>query len=432
MKNSRKWTDYEKNSWLVVIYCILAYTTVYVGRKNLSVCLPAMMEDGVITQALGGTVGTCFYIFYACGQLVNGWLGDRIHPKDMICIGLMTAGLMNILMGVNSLGWLFGVIWAVCGFACSMLWAPIVRALSLWTTNDVRLASGAHLTASIPLGTILCYLVCALCMKIASWRCAFIVCGTILCIASAVIFVCFSSSTLKAHTALPERNSESGVKKPSLLKVIGIGMLFTAFVIAFNGILKDGLDLWIPTVLNDKFIPNASAVSIICSILPIVNIGGAYISRFTMSKFKLDELSCCAVMFIISAVCLAAVTAFISLTPSKAAGESIGTGEIITAVFNTLLLALSSAAMLGANTMLLTYIPLHYGKAGLASSVSGMLDCFSYAAAAVSNIAVGAVSENLGWTNVFYLFVGCAIVGAVIAAIGHGKMKKTTDELDRM
>jgi MFS transporter, OPA family, glycerol-3-phosphate transporter len=137
-------------------------------------------------------------------------------------------------------------------------------------------------------------------------------------------------------------------------------------------------------------------------------------------------------MFVISAVCLAAVTAFISLTPSKAAGEAIGTGEIITAVFNTLLLALSSAAMLGANTMLLTYIPLHYGKAGLASSVSGMLDCFSYAAAAVSNIAVGAVSENLGWTNVFYLFVGCAIVGAVIAAIGHGKMKKTTDELDRM
>ncbi len=432
MKNSRKQTEYEKKSWLVVIYCILAYTTVYIGRKNLSVCLPAMIEDNVISQSFGGTVGTCFYIFYACGQFVNGWLGDRIHPKTMICTGLMTAGLMNILMGINSVGLLFGIIWAVCGFACSMLWAPIVRAISLWTSDEVRLASGAHLTAAIPLGTILCYLVCALCMKISTWRCAFIVCGAILCVIAVVIFLCLSSSALKTHITVPEKITADGGKKPSLLQVIGIGMLFTAFVIAFNGILKDGLDLWIPTVLNDKFIPNASAVSMICSLLPIINISGAYAARFVASKFKLDELSCCAVMFIVSAVCLAAVTAFISFTPSKSAGEVIGVSEIIMAVINTLLLAVSSAAMLGANTMLLTYLPLHYGKAGLASSVSGMLDCFSYAAAAVSNIAVGAVSENTGWTNVFYLFVGCALIGALISLIGHGKMKKTTDALDRM
>ena len=62
----------------------------------------------------------------------------------------------------------------------------------------------------------------------------------------------------------------------------------------------------------------------------------------------------------------------------------------------------------------LTFIPLHYGKVGLASSVSGMLDCFSYAAAAVSNIAVGAVSEGAGWVKVFMLFVGCALVGRCV------------------
>ena len=74
-------TEVEKKSWLVVLFCILAYTSVYVGRKNLSVCLPAMTEDGVISPALGGTVGTCFLIFYACGQLINGCLGDKLHPK---------------------------------------------------------------------------------------------------------------------------------------------------------------------------------------------------------------------------------------------------------------------------------------------------------------------------------------------------------------
>ena len=428
MKNSRKMTEVEKKSWLVVLFCILAYTSVYVGRKNLSVCLPAMTEDGVISPALGGTVGTCFLIFYACGQLINGCLGDKLHPKVMICTGLMVAGIMNILMGLNSVGILFCVFWAVCGFACSMLWSPIVRAVSLWTTHEISLAAGVHLTTAIPLGTVVCYMICALCMKVSTWRCAFIVCGIILCAASAVVFLCFTS--LKEYAKVPEKTTVNKSEKLPFLKVFSIGILFTALAIVFNGILKDGLDLWIPTVLNDRFIPDVSAVSLICSLLPIINISGAYGARFVFRKFKLDELSCCGVMFALSALCLVIVTAFISFTPAKSAGEEVGALSIVTAVFITILFAVSSAAMFGANTMLLTFIPLHYGKVGLASSVSGMLDCFSYAAAAVSNIAVGAVSEGAGWVKVFMLFVGCALVGLLISLAGHGKMKKTTDALD--
>lgn len=428
MKNSRKMTEVEKKSWLVVLFCILAYTSVYVGRKNLSVCLPAMTEDGVISPALGGTVGTCFLIFYACGQLINGCLGDKFHPKAMICTGLMVAGIMNILMGLSSVGILFCVFWAVCGFACSMLWSPIVRAVSLWTTHEISLAAGVHLTTAIPLGTVVCYMICALCMKVSTWRCAFIVCGIILCAASAVVFLCFTS--LKEYAKVPEKATVNKSEKLPFLKVFSIGILFTALAIVFNGILKDGLDLWIPTVLNDRFIPDVSAVSLICSLLPIINISGAYGARFVYRKFKLDELSCCGVMFALSAVCLVIVTAFISFTPAKSAGEKVGALAIVTAVFITILFAVSSAAMFGANTMLLTFIPLHYGKVGLASSVSGMLDCFSYAAAAVSNIAVGAVSEGAGWVKVFMLFVGCALVGLLISLAGHGKMKKTTDALD--
>lgn len=428
MKNSRKMTEVEKKSWLVVLFCILAYTSVYVGRKNLSVCLPAMTEDGVISPALGGTVGTCFLIFYACGQLINGCLGDKLHPKVMICTGLMVAGIMNILMGLNSVGILFCVFWAVCGFACSMLWSPIVRAVSLWTTHEISLAAGVHLTTAIPLGTVVCYMICALCMKVSTWRCAFIVCGIILCAASAVVLLCFTS--LKEYAKVPEKTTVNKSEKLPFLKVFSIGILFTALAIVFNGILKDGLDLWIPTVLNDRFIPDVSAVSLICSLLPIINISGAYGARFVFRKFKLDELSCCSVMFALSGVCLVIVTAFISFTPAKSAGEEVGALGIVIAVFITILFAVSSAAMFGANTMLLTFIPLHYGKVGLASSVSGMLDCFSYAAAAVSNIAVGAVSEGAGWVKVFMLFVGCALVGLLISLAGHGKMKKTTDALD--
>ena len=120
----------------------------------------------------------------------------------------------------------------------------------------------------------------------------------------------------------------------------------------------------------------------------------------------------------------------IKLTPAKEIGYVIGGSDIAAAVLITVLFALSSSAMFGANTMLLTFIPLHYGRAGLASSVSGMLDCFSYAAAAVSNIAIGALSESFGWSTVFIFFLASAAFGGIVSFSGHGKMKETTDSLD--
>ena len=432
-KRKRALTDYEKKAWLVVIYSIIAYTTVYIGRKNLSVCLPGMISDGVITQAMGGTVGTSFLVCYALGQLFSGYIGDRVHPKIMICTGLGVAGLMNIGMGLSSSGALFCVLWAICGAACSMLWSPIVRAVSLWTTKEISLAAGTSLTTPIPLGTVICYMICALCLKLWSWRAAFLACGCFLIVMAAVLYAAFSS--LREHTVIdaqPSASSDggSGGIRASLGRVFSVGMAFTALAIVANGILKDGLDLWIPTVLSERFIPDTAAVSLICSLLPVINISGAYIAHFIYTRFKLDELSTCGIMFGMSLLCLAAATVMIKLTPAKEIGYVIGGSDIAAAVLITVLFALSSSAMFGANTMLVTFIPLHYGRAGLASSVSGMLDCFSYAAAAVSNIAIGALSESFGWSTVFIFFIASAAFGGIVSFSGHGKMKETTDSLD--
>ena len=433
---------YEKKAWMLVVYCWLAYATVYIGRKNLSVCLADMIAEGVTDKVSGGTIGTCFMLCYAIGQFANGWLGDRFHPRHMVCTGLMCAGLMNIFMGLNSNNFLFMVIWAVCGISCSMLWSPIIRAVSTWTTDDISHAAAASLSATIPIGTILCYLICAAGLKFFNWRVSFMMCGGILCVMSVVLFFCFAS--LKDHMAEKKKektpassgkedaveNGKTSSDAKTTIKVFCAGLVFAAIGILFNGMLKDGLDLWIPTVLGDKFIPSSSVVSLICTILPILNIFGAYAARDVFHRFKIDELTTCAVMFAVSTISLAIVTVFIRIIPAKTAETVIGFGDVALALFVTLLLALSSASMLGANTMLLTFIPLHFGKVGRASTVTGMLNCFSYAAAAVSSIAVGSISDNFGWEAVFIVFIGAAAAGAVICFAGHKKLRQKTDELD--
>ncbi len=428
-------SESDKKSWMLVLYCWLAYTTVYIGRKNLSVCLTDMIAEGVIDNVSGGTVGTCFLLCYAIGQFANGWLGDRFHPRHMVCIGLFSAGVMNVFMGLNSLPLLFMILWGICGFACSMLWSPIIRAVSTWTSDEISHAAAASLSATIPVGTILCYLICSFGLQFFNWRIAFMMCGMVLVVMSAVLSVCFGRlkdhmTVEKANTVLPRSDDAPTTVGNMTVKVFCAGLVFCAVAILFNGMLKDGLDLWIPTVLGDKFIPSSSVVSLICTILPILNIFGAYAARDVFHRFRIDELTTCAVMFAVSTVALAVVTVFIRVIPAKTAETVIGAGDVFLAIFVTLLLALSSASMLGANTMLLTFIPLHFGKIGRASTVTGMLNCFSYAAAAVSSIAVGSISETFGWEAVFAVFIGAALLGVIVCLTGHKKLRRKTDELD--
>ena len=416
-------SEYEKKAWRLVWTCLIAYTTVYIGRKNLSVCLPGMIAAGVTDKAAGGITGTCFMICYAAGQFINGWLGDRVHPRKMIVSGLFLAGIMNLLMGAAAHSWQFIPIWGCCGFCCSMLWSPILRAVSTWTTKEISQTAAASLTAAIPVGSILCYLICAAGLRLGGWRTAFFLCGGTLLVLDAAVFLLLRA--LRFHMAAPSAPSPadtvSGTSRPKT-RILCAGLLFTAGGILFNGMLKDGLDLWIPTVLSEKFIPSPSAVSLICTILPVIHIFGAYAARDLFRRFRLDELTTCGVMFLISVLALSVAAVFIRRTPAESG--------VPLAVFVTVLLALSGASMLGANTMLLTFIPLHFGRIGRASTVTGMLNSFSYAAAAASSAVVGKASDIFGWTAVFALFIFAAAAGAVICLAGHKKMKEKTDELD--
>lgn len=414
-------SEYEKNAWRLVWTCLIAYTTVYIGRKNLSVCLSGMIAAGVTDKAAGGITGTCFMVCYAAGQFINGWLGDRVHPRKMIVSGLFLAGIMNLLMGAASHPWQFILIWGCCGFSCSMLWSPVLRAVSVWTTKEISQAAAASLTAAIPVGSVLCYLICAAGLRLGGWRTAFFLCGGTLLVLDGAVFLMLRALRFHMSDAPAPAAAASGASH-SKTGIFCAGLLFAAGGILFNGMLKDGLDLWIPTVLSEKFIPSPAAVSLICTILPVIHIFGAYAARDLLCRFHLDELTTCGVMFLVSVLALAVVAVFIRRTPAESGVPS--------AVLVTVLLALSGASMLGANTMLLTFIPLHFGRIGRAATVTGMLNCFSYAAAAASSAVVGKVSDVFGWTAVFGLFIAAAMAGAVICLAGHGKMKAKTDELD--
>lgn len=419
-----------RDSNKLLLFCWIAYAVVYIGRKNYSACMSDMVSDGIIDKVFGGTVGTGFLSFYAVGQFINGMLGDKISPKYMVSCGLFFAGFMNILMGINSYPFMFLIFWCLNGYFCSMMWSPIIKSVSEWCDDSMRESAGAAMSASIPAGSILSYLVCAVTLKFFSWRIAFTVCGIILICVSFVFFLGITS--LKSHIGYMEEkrksfvydsNSQSSENKYNLIFILfSVGVIFAVIGVMFNGILKDGLDLWVPTYITDVFISDSSLAAVLVTILPIVNLAGVYAAKWLKSRFFPNEFATCAVLFGVSAV------SFIPLIFITKSALASGNAGVFTAVISVILISVSTASMLGINTMLLTFIPFHFSRIGRSSTVTGFLNSCSYAAAAVSGIVIGSIAGNYSWTVTVSAFFVVSLAGCIACIVGikpwkNGRLK---------
>ena len=75
--------------------------------------------------------GEFLFWAYGIGQLINGYIGDRISGRIFIFFGLVSA-LINIFFGLAPTLVVMVILWMFNGYFQSMLWGPIVRILSRW------------------------------------------------------------------------------------------------------------------------------------------------------------------------------------------------------------------------------------------------------------------------------------------------------------
>ena len=79
--------------------CSVSYLAVYIARNILGAVTPQMIEGGY-SESFIGTVSSVYFICYAIGQLINGAVGDKIRAKWMIFMGLVGAGVTNIVFSL--------------------------------------------------------------------------------------------------------------------------------------------------------------------------------------------------------------------------------------------------------------------------------------------------------------------------------------------
>lgn len=174
--------------------CTLVYFGSYITRQNFGVML--LYVIGNFSSATGissddmsvklAVVLTAMTISYGIGQVVCGFIGDKIKPQYMLTGGLALASVTNILMAMPFISspdniTLMAVLWAVNGVAHSMLWPPIVRIMSMYLTDEEYGYSAVRVSWGSQFATILLYLGCPLLVSYAhlSWRTVILICSIV-------------------------------------------------------------------------------------------------------------------------------------------------------------------------------------------------------------------------------------------------------------
>lgn len=145
----------QRRLYLLYILGYTIYCAVYMCRFNLSTASLMLETQGILNVVQYGLMCSFFSVTYSIGRVVNGYLGDLLHSHIMIIVGILLTGISNVLISrFPSFEWML-VLWALNGYAQSMIWGALLRATVEPFPASLRDILGALLISSVALGSIL-------------------------------------------------------------------------------------------------------------------------------------------------------------------------------------------------------------------------------------------------------------------------------------
>ena len=369
--------------------CWLVYTSAYLGRNTFQASIATLLEQGVMSAGQAGLIGTCYFICYGTGHLINGILADRFSPFAMIKTGLLGSSLANLVMALCQNYSVMLVVWSLNGFFQSMMWSPILFIYSDIFSEEYRDRSILGMASTVPLGTILAYL-CVVLTANLPWTTPFYIATAVL----LAVFLAFSltSHAARRHMISAEENhpaSPAGTEESNPVKqhkafplLLSSGAVFMLFPVLCHGLLKDGVLTWVPALVQDTYHVKASFSTLLAILLPTASLCGTYFSNFMYRRvFHKNE----------------AATAFFFMALTSLPILAVLQMSRIPIFLSVICLALISLLMTSFNYMFSTMLPTRFARYHCTATISGIFNSTIYLGSAISGYGFGSISEKWGW-----------------------------------
>ena len=387
-------TDRKKINSTILLFT-LTYMVSYMTRINFGAVITAIVEQTGMTKTMLSAAVTGSAITYGLGQILCGYIGDKISPKRLVFIGLLITVSMNLLIPLCDNHVQMTAVWCVNGLAQACMWPPLVKLMvTLFSQTDYGRAS-TMVSWGSSFGTILIYLLSPLVIAVMGWRMLFRI--TALCgLAMAVLWVKLCREPVYASASrkqLPKEEKGNRLFSPLMLAIMA--------AIVLQGALRDGVTTWMPSFVSEtfRFSSEASILSGVC--LPLFSILSFRVALWLYEKFPGNPVRCAGWIFGVGALAALMLTLFCGSSP----------------LASILCMALLTGAMHGVNLMLICMVPPFFQRHGSISTVSGILNSCTYVGSALSTYGIALLSEQAGWQVTALVWFAIAAVGCVICAV---------------
>lgn len=399
-------------------FCCLVYFMSYMTRLNYAACLVEIQKTlGIGKDAAGLPVTACF-ISYAAGQLLFGYLGDKLRPQGMIALGLAGSAGCNFLVAFFPYIELIVPAWCVNGFFQSMLWPPLVRIMAEALSGEWYRRCCVLVSVSSSAATVAIYLIAPVFIRWADWRLLFFMAAAAG-IVTAFVWIChtrlLATTQVSERDLLGERKEREDPKTASAARLFAlVPFIPILLAIILHGMLKDGIITWMPGYMTETFGMSTSGSILSAAVLPVCGVVSTLLSSLLLYRMK-NELSAGACLFGAGTLACLFMLPVYDLFPAVC----------------ILMMTVITGCMYGVNLMLISRVPGHFAGFGNVSTVSGVLNAATYVGSSLSTYIFGSVAERAGWQPVVAVWAAVALGGTLVLLAGKRKWRRFCECEDR-
>ena len=407
----------------------LLYTSFYMCRYNLPLAGGAIRNEFGFSRAQFGTIITTQLLAYACGQIINGLLTDRLGGKRAMLIGATGTIVMNILFGVASF-WgllsLFIVIRGIDGYLQAFGSPGMVKINAAWFRHTERGSFAGIFGFMINLGrfginnlgaALLAGFIFLGLIRIPPlhWRWLFWVPAGIALVIGICMALIVKDTPEEAHFPPVNPHEEIGgrvqVKVSDVFKIIATNPVVWIIACAYacTGAVRQGIDQWFPLFMREvHHVDYQSAqFQFLAFLIPLVASAGSLISGFISDKiFHGRRAPVAAVLYFLETLVILSAAQFHSVNA---------------AIFFLVLISLTANST---HSILGTAAAMDIGGAKMAGFTAGVIDSFQYFGGSLAGYFLGALLDR-SWGNYFYFMVPFGIIGGVLMLSILGRITLT-------
>jgi MFS transporter, OPA family, glycerol-3-phosphate transporter len=410
------------------VFLGLLYTSFYMCRYNFSIANKSISEEFGFSRGQMGYIITTSLFAYACGQIINGLLTDRMGGKRAMLIGAAGTIVMNILFGAASFAGMLGLFIAIRGVDgyLQAFGAPgMVKINTAWFAHRERGRFSGIFGFMINLGRLGIFTIGPALLAGFTvlglfhvpplhWRwlfwtpsviCAVVAVGMVLAVKETPEEAGFPG-VIAGDDGLTGTAVTAKVAQVMHAILTNPAVWITACAYACTGAVRQAVDQWFPRYMQDRYLVDLGSTrfQFLAFLIPFVaSVGSLTAGYVSDTFFKGRRAPVAAVLYFLETAIILCAAQFHS------ANSAILFLVLISLTANSTHSILGSAA------------PMDIGGRRMAGFALGLIDSFQYFGGSLAGYVLGyLLDRNLG--NYFYFMAPFGVVGGMLMLLIRGKI----------